>query len=66
MKTKKSTEELVRTIVEERPDLIEIKRTNDLIREIWKRKSPNISAMNIYKIAGILRTERRLKMNNDR
>ncbi len=66
MKTSpKPTLELrIRKLTNTQPRLLEVKQTNNLIREVWKLYGDDVSAPNIFRIAGALRTEKRLGVDN--
>ena len=59
---KNTIEAKVRTVIKRNPRLIGSENTNDLIREIWATYGDDISAIRIYKIAGMLRTEKKLNI----
>jgi len=55
-----STEFRVRSLVANNPELLKKENINNLIRTVWEHYGDHISAINIFKTSGTLRTEQRL------
>ena len=58
----RTLEARIRRLVLDNPSLLKVSRSDDLINIVRRMYGENISAENIFKTAGILRTERKYKI----